>query len=91
MLGLGLHFTIAFTAATFYYLASRKLPVLLEHAILCGLLYGEIVFLFMNFVVLPLSALGADQFNITTYITGTIGHPLLVGLPIALSVRHWSR
>jgi hypothetical protein len=90
LLGLGLHFTIAFTTATFYYLASRKLRVLLEHAVLCGLLYGEIVFLFMYFVVLPLSALGSDQFNIATYITGPIGHPLLVGLPIALSVRRCS-
>jgi hypothetical protein len=91
-IGLACHFTIAFTAATVYYLASRKLPVLLEHPILCGLLYGEeLVFLFMYFVVLPLSALGPAQFNVATYVTGPIGHPFLVGLPIALSVRRFSR
>lgn len=90
-IGLTCHFTIAFTAATVYYLARRKLPVLLEHPILCGLLYGELVFLFMYFVVLPLSALGPVQFNIATYITGPIGHPLLVRLPIALSIRRFSR
>jgi hypothetical protein len=90
-IGLVCHFTIALTAATVYYIASRKLRVLLEHPVLCGLLYGELVFLFMYFVVLPLSALGPAQFNIATYITGPMGHPVLVGLPIALSVRRFSR
>jgi uncharacterized membrane protein YagU involved in acid resistance len=89
-IGFLVHFTIAFTAATIYYLSSRKIRVLVEQSIICGLLYGEAVFLFMYFVVLPLSALGPSQFNIATYITGPIGHPLLVGLPIALSVRRFA-
>ncbi len=58
---------------------------------LCGLLYGELVFLLMYFVVLALSALGPAHFSIATYITGPIGHTFLVGLPIALSVRRCSR
>jgi len=85
-IGLGCQFTIACTAAAVYYMVSRKIPVLVEHAVFSGLLYGEAVFLFMYFVVLPLSALGPARFNIATYITGPIGHPLLVGLPIAFSV-----
>jgi len=90
-LGLAFHFLIAFTAAAVYYVASRVLRVLVEHAVLCGLLYGELVFLFMYFVVLPLSALGPATFNIATYITGPIGHMFLVGLPIALAVRWFGR
>src|SRR6266403_5363121 len=89
-IGLLCHFTIAFTAATVYYLASRKLRILVEHPVLCGLVYGELVFLFMYFVVIPLSAIGPPHFNIATYITGPIGHPLLVGLPIALCVRRFA-
>lgn len=91
VLGLIFHFTIAFTAAAVYYVASRKLRVLVDQAVVCGLLYGEVVFLFMYFVVLPLSALGPAHFNIVTYITGPIGHTFLVGLPIALSVRRFAR
>lgn len=91
LLGLAFHFTIAFTAAGIYYLASRVMRVLVEHAVLCGLLYGELVFLFMYFVVLPLSALGPARFNTATYITGPIGHAFLVGLPIALSVRRFAK
>ena len=88
LIGFVFHFTIAFTAATVYYHASRKMRFLIEYTVLSGLLYGEAVFVFMYFVVLPLSALGPAQFNIATYITGPIGHPVFVGLPIALSVRY---
>jgi uncharacterized membrane protein YagU involved in acid resistance len=91
VLGLIFHFTIAFTAAAVYYVASRKLRVLVDQAVVCGLLYGEVVFLFMYFVVLPLSALGPAHFNIVTHITGPIGHTFFVGLPIALSVRRFAR
>jgi uncharacterized membrane protein YagU involved in acid resistance len=90
-LGLAIHFGIAFTAATVYYLASRVMRLMVEHAVLCGLVYGELVFLFMYFVVFPLSALGPARFNVATYITGPIGHTVLVGLPIALSVRRFAR
>jgi uncharacterized membrane protein YagU involved in acid resistance len=89
--GLVCHFLIACTAATVYYIASRKMRMLREHAVLFGLLYGEIVFMFMYFVVMPLSRVGPPHFNIATYVTGPIGHPLLVGLPIALSVRRFAR
>ena len=61
-----------------------------RHAVLCGLVYGELVFLFMYLVVLPLSALGPAHFSIAIYITGPIGHTFLVELPIALSVRRFA-
>ena len=89
-LGLALHFVIAFGAATVYYVASRWLPFMTEHAVVSGLLYGEAVFLFMYFVVVPLSAAGKSHFTMATLVTGPIGHMFLVGLPIALSVRRYS-
>ena len=85
--GLGLHFVIALGAATTYYLASRKLGFLLRQAVLCGLGFGALVYLFMNRVVLPLSALHATPpFRLPGFLAVTI----LVGVPIALSVRHFS-
>jgi len=54
-LGIALHFFIAFSAAAIYYLASRKLPVLLRAAAICGSLYGAAIFFFMRSVVLPLT------------------------------------
>ncbi|MEO7723864.1 MAG: hypothetical protein ABIU29_04125 [Chthoniobacterales bacterium] len=56
VLGLVIHFLIAFGAAAFYYLASRKIPVLISRAPLFGALYGAAIFFFLRKVVLPLSA-----------------------------------
>jgi hypothetical protein len=91
ILGGVLHFFIAFTAAAVYYTASRWIPFMTQRAVLSGLLYGEAVFVFMYFVVLPLSALGSPHFSTATYVTGPVGHMFLVGLPIALAVRRYSR
>ena len=90
-LGIVLHLTIAFTAAAVYYVASRKMRVLVERPVVFGLIYGELVFLFMYFVVMPLSAIGFPKFGTATYITGPIGHTFLVGLPIAMMARRYSR
>jgi len=88
-LGLALHFLIAFGAATVYYIASRWIPFMTEHAVISGLLYGEAVFWFMHLVVVPLSKAAPGRFSAATIITGPIGHMFLVGLPIALSVRRF--
>jgi len=90
-LGLFLHFFIAFTAAAIYYAASRNIAFMTQRAVLSGMLYGEMVFLFMNYVVLPLSAIHRfPTYTMPLIITGPIGHLFLVGLPIALAVRKFS-
>lgn len=92
VLGFVLHFVIAFGAATVYYLASRKLPFLLQQAAVCGLLYGIVVYAFMNAVVLPLSALPRKPtYPLAVLIPSVLGHMVLVGLPIALSIRRAER
>jgi uncharacterized membrane protein YagU involved in acid resistance len=91
-LGVVLHFIIALGAATVYYLASRKLPVLVTRAVLCGIIYGALVYLFMHHVVLPLSAVPKGHTTRFIYqATEFVEHWFGVGLPIALSVRHYSR
>jgi hypothetical protein len=84
-LGAVLHFTIAFIWATVFWLASRRLKVLVRHPVVCGLLYGAVVYGFMYCVVLPLSAIHAKLPNDASAILLSLtGHMLLVGLPIAL-------
>ena len=56
LLGVFLEFFIATCVMAFYYYASRKFPALIRWAIVCGLLYGILVFFFMNKVVVPLSS-----------------------------------
>jgi hypothetical protein len=90
-LGVVLHFVIALGAATVYYLASRKLTFLVSRAVLCGLVYGALVYLFMHFVVLPLSAAPHRHTPFIYQATEFVEHWFCVGLPIALSVRRYSR
>jgi hypothetical protein len=91
-LGLVFHFLIATIAAAVYYLASRPLRFLVNQAIICGPLYGVGVYLFMNFVVLPLSAIGSrPPLPLPVLIGGLLIHMFGIGLPIALVVRRYSK
>jgi hypothetical protein len=89
-LGLVLHFFIATAAAAVYYAASRKLTVLVTRAVPAGIVYGVAVWLFMNFVVIPLSAIGRWPTINALAAVIIVVHMLCVGLPIALVVRHHS-
>jgi len=94
MLGLGLHFLIAFTAAALYYAASRRLRMLRERPIVSGLLYGVAVFLFMNIIVVPLSAIHRSPtallaFNVVSA-NAVLALMLFIGLPIAIAVNRYA-
>jgi hypothetical protein len=89
ILGLALHFFITLCAAAVYWLASRRMEFLRSHFLVCGLFYGIAVYLFMNLVVLPLSALPhpVGPFTVAALYAGLLVHMFLVGLPISSSVR----
>lgn len=96
--GLALHFGVAFGWAAVFHALSRRFRFLTQRAVASGLVYGAVVYLAMNYAVLPLAA----QFR-SLYIPATKPHvPRLawpqfgihltcVGLAISLAVRRWSR
>jgi hypothetical protein len=90
-LGLASHFLIAFGAAAVYYAASWKLKFLVQRPIVCGLLYGVAIYLFMNVVVVPLSAVPFKfSYPPLAVIIGLAVHMLCIGLPISLAIRGYS-
>ena len=92
VLGVSLHFFIAFSAATVYYVLSRKLPFMTEYPVICGLCFGAWVELFMNLIVLPLSGLHATgPFTLRYLLEGLATHMVNVGVPIAFSVRRFAK
>lgn len=92
ILGVVLHYTIAFSAAAVYCLASRRLPFLRDHWLVCGLFFGIAVFLVMNLVVLPLCALhSAGPYQYRGLMQGILFHMFIIGLPISFSLRRLSR
>lgn len=90
-LGTVLHFFIAFVAAAVYVIASQRITILKSKAIPFGLLFGAAVYFFMNYLVLPLSAVAHSRFSLGLFLNGVIGHAIFVGLPIALYARRTAR
>jgi hypothetical protein len=86
-LGLGLHFFIAFTAAAVYVMTSLKLPMLLRRPLVCGTIYGVLVWLVMREVVLPLSLFNQGRLTLIGLLNGLFAHIFCVGLPIALATK----
>ena len=93
LLGIFLHFVVATCIATVYYLASRYTSFLIRRPIISGLVFGVIANLVMQWVVIPLSAIGyrppATTIDWGSQMNSYIGHALLVGLPVAL-IAAWS-
>ena len=92
VLGVLLHFFIAFSAATVYYAASRRLDFLTKHPLVCGLAFGAAVELVMSYVVLPLSALRErGPYDLHDVLLGLLVHMVVIGLPISYSARRFAK
>ena len=87
VLGAGLHLFIACCIVTTYYLASRRLRFLTSRPWLAGPLYGVLVYVIMNAVVLPLSAAAHGFPRTPVLINGLLIHIFGVGIPAALFAR----
>lgn len=89
-LGWVIHFFIAFAVASVFYIASRKIVFLIRHPVISGLLYGVVVYGVMYWVVMPL-AYPVVRPSLSRDLTAVCVHMILIGLPIALIVRWFSR
>lgn len=90
-LGLIFHFVIAFGAAATYGLAALRWPALIPHVLPAGAAFGVGVWAFMNYVVIPLSAVAPSPFDLALFVNGIVGHALFVGIPIAWATRAQAR
>ena len=91
LLGLACHFSITFGAAAAYWAVSRVMPVLVKKAVICGLLYGIVVYVITNYVIVPLSRIGRVlTHNPTQIAIGLVILMLFVGLPISLMTRRYA-
>ena len=58
-LGAGLHLFMATTFVVVYTMVGRRVPTLLQRPVVYGTLYGVLLYVIMNFVVMPLSRVDA--------------------------------
>jgi uncharacterized membrane protein YagU involved in acid resistance len=62
LLGLGTHFMLATIMAAIFVFASQAVAVLQRQTIIAGVVYGLILYVAMNYVVVPLSAAATGHF-----------------------------
>jgi hypothetical protein len=91
LLGILLHFVVATCIAGVYYIFSRNIPFMIRRPIISGLVYGVAANFVMQYVVIPLSAIGYHPGSepVGSLLNSIIGHAVLVGLPVAL-IASWS-
>ena len=96
VLGLVMHFLVAFAATAVFYLLCRRFPLLLRWVVPSGLAYGAVVYFVMYRGVIPLTI----ELKSLYLTTGSPAWPRLrwqsfavhlfcVGLPIAVMVRRF--
>jgi uncharacterized membrane protein YagU involved in acid resistance len=87
LLGLLLQWGMSIIIATIFVAATQVSPVLKRRWVKAGLAYGVVVFAVMNYVVLPLSAVGhAPRFRIAHFLEDMVAM-LLFGLIVAFFAR----
>jgi hypothetical protein len=94
-MGLAMHFLVALTATLVFYALSRRIPAMVDHAVIAGILFGVFWLFVMYRGVIPLLAALRPL-----YLDNVVKRPLpalfplpilvhmtCVGLPISLAVR----
>jgi uncharacterized membrane protein YagU involved in acid resistance len=82
-LGLFLHYFIATAMSVVYYFVSRWWTVLHRRPWFFGPVYGLLLYLIMNYVVLPLSRALPSSKNLLWIVLSVVVHMFLIGTPIA--------
>ncbi|HET8625455.1 MAG TPA: hypothetical protein VFM14_17980 [Gemmatimonadales bacterium] len=86
-LGLALHYFIAISMAFTYYVVAQRWAFLREKAVVAGIAYGLLLYVIMNYIVVPLSRAGPGAKDPLWIGLSVLVHALLIGLPIALFTR----
>lgn len=85
-LGLLLHFLVSFVFAGAYVMAGLRISIMLARPVICGLAYGALAKLIMDYIVVPLSRaeFSAGSPTLAQMLLSWFIHIVLFGLPIAL-------
>jgi hypothetical protein len=88
LLGFLAHFLVAFCIVVVYVLASRLIPALRKHWVVCGLAFGVVAYFAMTWFVVPMSNAGTKTITFAlpaapVIINGLLIHAFGVGLPAA--------
>jgi hypothetical protein len=83
LIGLVLHYFIAFSFTLVFTIVSTKTPVLRKNIVLSGIIYGIVVWTIMTLLVVPLTKIPAAPFNYERAILNAVILIFCIGLPIS--------
>ncbi len=86
VLGIALHFFICISAALLLYMIVSRVKWLPRQWFVLGILYGIAFLIVMNYVILPLSAIGRGIYPLETIHITAFTHMVVVGWPTAFFV-----
>jgi len=86
-----LHFMFTFGAAAVLCLIAWRLPWFTRRPLITGVLFGFGFLLVMNYVILPLSAIGRPIYVGQNFLTAIVAHIIMIGLPIGWFVTRGVR
>lgn len=81
------HYFISVMFVVAYWLASRRAEMLIAHPYRSGIVYGLLLYLVMNLVVLPLSAAGLPSFSNLAWVGASIVAHAVFGVLCAIFAR----
>lgn len=86
LLGVGIHYTIAIVWTAVFYLAARRMTVLVRRRVVSGLAYGAVVYVVMNCVMLPLTRVprAPAAMTLASRVSGVLALLVCFGLTVAL-------
>jgi len=85
-LGVAIHYTIALAWTALYFFAALQWRVLVRRPLACGLIYGALVYIVMNFAVLPLTRVPHSHAaaSVASRVSGMLALLFCIGLTVAL-------
>lgn len=89
LLGLFFHYFIAFSFTLFFFLIFPRLKFLWYNKYLVGMLYAVFVSLTVGQVILRLTPLPHNQFNLSNAIIGWLTLGVVLGIPIAYNAYRY--
>ena len=88
LMGLGFHFLIVVVITLLYFAAASRVRALVRHPVVLGSLYGIVIYIVMNYVVIPMSLIGArPRPSFAVMVPGILVHMFVIGTLIALGAR----
>lgn len=87
--GLIIHYFIAFTWTIIFFFIYPKIKVLSSNKIIIGFLYGIIIWIIMNKIILKLSNVPHINFSMLHDILGTLYLMFCIGLPLSFIIGNY--